>query len=53
MTLDEWFDAYLAPEYLNVQSPSDFRAMAKAELLKAVNAPAPAAPTPSPAAPKA
>lgn len=36
--LDEWFNKYFAPEYLNVQSPEDFRAQAKAELLKTLAA---------------
>lgn len=32
MTLDEWFDKYFAPEYLNVQHPGDWKASAQDEL---------------------
>lgn len=32
MTLEEWFDQYFAPEYLNVQDPAAFKEQAKQAL---------------------
>ena len=40
MTLDEWFNKFFSPEYLNVQDKEAWKAMAQQELQEVLNSPA-------------